>query len=561
MLLIPDAMLHRNVRLLLPFVPFVLLLLPLPACHTAEVSLLPLTDPDLAYFFLVPLDANGFATRVSPVYGVNDRKVIFGGTPVLKLEARERSSVAVGLKRAQLAALHPGFDPSRETEISVALGSPPARPAVRFAGASVVADSGIPSDPALYAEGRALEGSELAELRGRLRITVVLSVPIDPEHCRGRSNELSPFGTSVMLLPPSRAIPGEPQEEPLKISRWRRAQRLLRADADRLILFTGAMIYVVRRDEGIELPRSVEGYDPGHPSAAIPLGLLGTPIAWGRDIAIDRFHTDANGERTVLVGGVSTSRAIATIWELKLSAAGIRFVSTATIAGPELDGVFINGIAIDASGTALAVANPSLLLIRPAFASIFTIAPEAIAGEAGVEFQHAISTGLSARPFLLSENRGRLLLGNAATHDWLIFRRLDRVSQVRYQSLAASADGRELWAGGLRSGLRRVGNGDWTLIEAELPPRYRCANVSGARILFENIDSVSAVAIGPEAAYVVSEGCSAALRLRRSDLCTSMITSSPLPAGSPPVELTSAAYGDGGLVVAGSYGTVLAIEE
>lgn len=521
-------------------------------CTRHDIALFEISGVELEYFVVVPLTAQGDPTRVSTVYRAQDRAL--NGKPLTKLADGERTAAVVALTRAQLLRVHPGFDRDREKEIMIALGAPPDSPQLRVIGETGMVDATLPSDATVLGPA----GAEISvdEMRRRIRRQIVLTIPVDPEHCRlGQPGAFTAFGDRPQLLPDSMQIPGERGDISAN-AYYRKPTRVIAVDADRALMLTPKMLYLVRRGEPIALPPSESALDPSVPSSVIALDQLGRLYPRALALAIDPAHRAPDGSIPVLIGGDEGNRA--RVWELELSSAGLRFITTATIAwGTRAVGDAVRDLAIDASGTVVGVGEPGSVLIRLLGNRDFAVRPRPDGAAPDAFFRRVIASGIAQKPHLIGSDEGKLYLGDARTSEWTYFKRSDRFNTLRFDGLA-SAPG-EMWAvGHIGTMFRKLGSAEWGRVQLELPPRFiPCSSGAGGERSATLVSHVVEVALDAEHAYLVTDNCTATLRVRRSDLCVSVLTHPDLPISTSNLDYTSASLLDGMLLVAGSGGTLL----
>jgi hypothetical protein len=545
------------------------LLAALCACHARDVTSVPI-DPKLSgYFFFVTLGAHDEPTRVSTVFGAQGGMLAFGGAPIIALESGEARAVIVSVASADLASIYAGFDASRSSQIAVALAPPPDAPIFHVAGSTSALSARLPSTAQIFG------GSE--QLKSDLLARITLTFPIDLEYCRNDlPTEMHPFGDTAQLLSdPTIAIPFEDTALPVNAGDFSRVvARAIYLDADHVLMLLPGTVFIVDRGRPIYLPVST---DPQATAKSLSLGAG----ALARSAAIDPAPPAADGSRRVLLAGGSGVRAI--VWELSVSSAGLRLVSTATIHSAVQDAAAQNAqntrlydVAIDASGNAFAVGESDMLLIRPAGATAFTDAPHTglIPGSC---YRRLAFTGDPTQPHLIGEDNGVLYVGDIASGRYQTFMRTDRRDSVSFKGLAAADGGADLWAVGAEGSIFRRSLGTWSMIgesagtaslELVAPPRLvPCASDLGGSALYRVNADLNAVVLTRDDAYIAISGCNAELRVRRrgSDPqvgpCASVLTLGGLAPAPSSVFAESVDVLDRRVLFGGRLGSLLEIDQ
>jgi hypothetical protein len=221
------------------------------------------------------------------------------------------------------------------------------------------------------------------------------------------------------------------------------------------------------------------------------------------------------------------------IWEFRLEGGALRYVGTAT----RTHGSRLLDVMIDAGGVAVAVGEYKTLLVRNSGEASFHLPPSLMLDTAtstggDSEIERAIPTGDPTTPHFVG-GVFRLYTGDAASGRFAASSlTLLSGETLSFTGLGArsSTQGLELWATGQPPTVYFRGPRDpmFRQLDPDLPPRYAPCLATGMTIPGRIFD----LALSSQAAYLRTD-CSALLRIRRSDHCTSTVLP---PGGSVDLE-------------------------
>lgn len=496
------------------------------ACTSVQVDRLDVPSAQPDYFFYVVFDAAGMPARLSAVYGVDGGKVVSGGDPLLKLEDGESRAAAVALTKEELTALHGGFLPEQTERITVALAEPPDAP-ITFDDHALAA---LPNTAQIF-------GATIEEVSP----AITLSLPVEPEWCKpSHGTAMRPFGATAELLPPSVVIDGEGDQLD---DRFRRLVSVHKLDGDRVLAASQWLIFIVHRGE------------------AFGAHVFRVDRAQPETIEINSLYlgsADANGVRPMIAGG--KQGAYPAVFELELEGDDVRFVRTATIVRVETGNPFIHDAIVDRRGDTIAVGDGGTAIIRRRGESQF-VARAPLSKRTGAEyvFWRIIDTGDANAPHLLTENDGRLMLGDMASDAWQTFERGDRLDNRRFYGLAVAPGGGEYWAAGVKGSVFANAGAGWEKLDLFVPPSFTpCATPTpeGRRAF---TSTLRAVALDAEAGYLAFSDCNVVLRVTREEHCVSVLSSDGAPAMPTHLDWQAIEVADGEMIVGGSNGLLFSI--
>lgn len=483
----------------------------------------PATDLDLV--FPVVVDALGEPRSVLAPLSIRGGVVSPSDPTLLPVDLERETLVLVGLTAGALADAEPAFIVDRITDVELRRGAPPE--ASTWRASAGLADLPIPSSAVLLA----LEDGALAPASSAITDALVarlaVTVPIDPEHCgAGLPSELRAFGAEGELLP------GAPDGGAI--------DRVVRIDEDRVIGVTrfGGVLHVFTRGGAIG------------PALVLPAAPGG--LAEANGLAFDEATQRVIVAGRVVTCGEAPGCELGTVWEVSIGAEGLEGAETSTrAAGHEL-----TSVAVDRLGRTIVTGTDGLVFVRDRGSSAFVRAPSLPTHEPRGEradLDHVIAlVGPGAMHALAGVFR---IFSGDVTVPNVDFEELAGLAgqTTRFRSLAEAPDG-ELWVVSRPSALLRgrVGEG-FTRVEPRLPPSYApCVDQTGEAPI-----EWRAVALDDRHAYVVTE-CSALLRIRRSDLCTSVVTrpGGQVTSSDALLHVTS---DDRGVVVSGARGGLWAL--
>lgn len=482
-------------------------------CTSVQVDELDVPSANADYFFWVAYDEDGRAQRVSGVFGLEGSKIVFGGDPLFRLEDGERGAAAIAFTREALREMHGGFLEARAAEITVAVAAPPDETIAEDARAIAA----VPSAAQLIGAGD----------KTALESNLTLTFPIDPEWCKSdRGTRLEAFGATGQLLPPEVRLPDEGDGGP--IDQLRTLIFAEKIDADRVLVASERLLYVVRRGAPFE-----------EPAFRVTDMIL---------YAVALAPKTADGAIPIYGAGMKNDRPA--IAEFALDPGGaIRFVETTTASARE--GRLLD-ILIDGEGNLIAAGDNNFFMVRRAGEAAIVNAPPA--GSKPIDiYRKVIATGDPEHPHLVTETDGLLYYGDAISGDWSLFERNDRFDNRRFYGLAASPDGREHWAAGPKGSVfARTRDNIWEPLLLQVPPRFGpCTTIAadGTRV-FNN--TIRAVALDDEAGYLAFGDCNAMLRVRRSDRCVSVLSAEDEPITRADLDWMALDRQGGELIVGGS---------
>jgi hypothetical protein len=228
--------------------------------------------------------------------------------------------------------------------------------------------------------------------------------------------------------------------------------------------------------------------------------------------------------RTVLVSGAvqETDREDGVIWEFRLEGGVLRYVGTAT----KTRGSRLLDVMIDARGVAVTVGEYRTMLVRSSGEASFHSPPNLMLDTAtstggDSEIERVIQTGNPTTPHFVGAVL-RLHTGDASNGRFTTALSLPREETVSFTGLGAhsSTAGLELWAAADPTMVyfRGPRDPDFHLLALDLPPRYAPCRATGMNVP----GKISDLALSSQAAYLRTD-CSALLRVRRADHCTSTL--------------------------------------
>jgi hypothetical protein len=457
----------------------------------------------------IVIDAHHAPVSVSPPFALDGGQVAGGPVRVPILLDRQSLLIA-GLSNDDIARVEPAFLANGVGAIRASIAPPPRRPTRRREGTSFVTDMAIPSSAQIDtlvdvapARLRAATATEASALEG-----VTLTIPINPDDCGGsQPSVLSPFAEDAMLLPGAMSAGA--------------LDRILRIDADRVVALARvpATLYLFDRSS-----------KAGSPRAKIDLGLASSRFAIATGLAAAPAGPTNDTARVVVVGStaptcpaMNASCNRPTLWELLLSGTDLKITSTSTLG--EAPGIAFTSVAIDALGRTIVTGEHGRLLVRDAGQASFHRAPPLATTSTSGDFADldlVASIADPARPHAVA-GVFRLFFGDVTGSDITVDRLMlpgGQTLRFTWLEQIASQPSIEIWAIGHPSSLfRRLDDAPTASITLALPSGYApCADSD----LQHPIEYRAVVGSG-DFAYVVTE-CNAVLRVRRADLCASLVT-------------------------------------
>lgn len=498
------------------------------SCTSVQVDNIDVAALHPDYFFYVTFDARGTPARLSPIYGVEGTKIVFGGDPLFQISEGEASAVAVAMTKAELLLLHGGFLAGEAERMTVELAQPPSEP-ITFD------DHAIAPLPKTV---RVLGSSAAAIDR-----TITLSIPVEPEWCKSKSERsaaLHAFGSMGELMPADFTLADGTFASG---DTYRRLVRVFKLDDDRVLAASERLMFVLRRGE--PFGRHVLQFE-----AADPRGLRLLSMAIG--------PADANGRRAILGAGELDNHP--GVFDFELDGDDVRFVRTATSAlASEFTHKFMLDALIDEAGNSIAIGDGGVAFFRRHGESTFELRKPISNPGIAYEYRRVIDARDGVHRHLLAEGDGRLMLGDMDTNVWEIFERSDRFDNRRFYSLAAAPDG-EHWAVGVRGSIlaKRTGE-NWKVVDLYLPPSFEaCANTTpeGRRALTSTLRAVS---IDQDATYLAFSDCNVMLRVTRAERCVSVLAPENVHAMPTHLDWLATDIAGGELIVGGSNGLLYSV--
>lgn len=442
---------------------------------------------------LVTLDAAGAPVDVSPTFGLEAGALSFGARPQVSLPSGASRGVVVVVPRAALAAR-----PEVVVEgLEGAVISP-------VEGAATL--TRVATDDPLQARLRIPVVQVGAQVFGEGGATaalarLVIEVPALTEPCRVPERaRLEPFtGQPRPLL-----------QGGLQPSRWRGLAVL---DPGR-VLVAGTDVALLER--GVP-------YDPTAPGTRVgALELFGAEV---RFTGVGLDAPGADGRRRVLAS--AGTRAEGYLGELDLGPEGLAAVGTATTVATPLWSV-----GVGADGTVAAVGDNGLVLLGSRDAPVARRADLDNVSPPDDESRRLTFTGDPARPLAVA-SEGLVHVREAAADAWVPHVLTSDFGSNRFRGL--TAQGEEVWAGGIRGAVfRGTTQGDFQILDLPLPPRMLpCATGESRGLDVEILRNVGVIAMDATHVAVTYEECTGILMVRRSDLCTWVVTP---PSGEVGVE-------------------------
>jgi hypothetical protein len=503
----------------------------------AEISSLEL---DLA--FLVSVDS--VAGWVSAPFGIDHGALTFGELPAAQVPLGSRVYL-VALEKPDLLAAVPPLDPDRLALARIELGTPPQKPSPENEVRSTVL--GIPAAATVFEVGA--EGELTAA----------------PTSDRTFLNRLVLHVPTTLSCPPARFVPFGPSG--LSFAGKDRRSFDLRRVADSGegwgLVMSPDLIWLARPGRALAATGTVP---PGQIAPVIDvhaLTELGTLEASG--VALGPKPASA-GPRRVLVSMRSGEGIHGAILELEQTDAGLRWLSTTTLAEgrpiPSLE-----DITLDEHQTSIAVGHEGTVLIRGPHASAWSWSSlpmiDAPGQTANTDVRRVIATHNPMWPHLIGDNDGVLYLGDAQSGRWASIERRSEVGgALHFYGFSPSADGREIWSVAWKGDVQRWREGEgWSridLMDGQIPAAIQTCGTSAAGHTTIEHD-LTGIGRGPSGdVYLVVQvtGCTGAIRVRTRDLCTS---AAAVEAGSGPSGWINS--GADGTLLGGTQGALFRLVE
>ncbi len=498
------------------------------SCTQREVVPFDVAGRALEYAFLVTLDRGGVAVRVSDPFGVVDGELKFGELPSFDLADGETRAVLLGMTAADLRRSISAFDPSQPNVVELSIARPPDAPEVKEPTKARIP---VPAATEVWdvdtANGTVIEGFDRAVL-GQLTLTV----PLDTDGCS--SNQAFTRWSAT------------PEAIPLRVGGYVFVGR--GRDVVELRVLSSTVALVLTREAIALVPRGgeldISAYEPNGPSSLLTIADLGSSNGSVYAMALED-DDDGDGVRRVVIAGQDGGEDAA-VWDVELSPAGLTPVRKPAIERTGRLGR-LWGVTIDGEGRDIATGEAGTILVREAGEEKFSVGRR-ISTEKSMRV--VLDTKDPTEPHLIAVDDGRVFEGDAVRSSWRQAMVGGSVQSLHIFAGAVSPTGDERWVSS-EDGLmfRSVRREPWEEIKLVLPEVYTpCSSGQGVldRLPAGDLDSV---AIDGEYLYVVSEICNAMLRVRRRDLCTSVITKGDEPVGTAIPDTTSAAVGHGVLLM------------
>ena len=489
----------------------------LASCSEREVVRFDLSATGFDYGFLVLLDAGGVPLRVSDGFGVVDGAVSFGSLPAFELEAGEAAAQFVGVASADLNRAVSAFDPQRAEAITLAVGRPPVAPSIDRGG--TIATLAVPATSTVLDVDLDGGGALAAAADHVTLMQLTLTVPLNPDRCSD-NQAFTHFGARRDVIPlqvGTATLAG----------RDRDVNDLIPLSADQVLVLARRAVAIVSRGDQPGAGR----YDPVGPSSILTVYDFDQQARQTRAMALEADN-DGDGVRRLIVVG-DNANGDGAIWDLALSAAGLQMIGTSTIAAatrPER----LWDITIDHRGRHIVTGEVGTVLVREPPAVHFAPAPRLPTDKST---RIVMATGVDARPHLAGVDDGRLFEGDLVSGLWEEHPVGGRAESVHLLAIDLTDNAEEVWVAGWKGLLlRRLGRDPWQTIEPAFPVAYEPCTAGGGELPKVIGGDLEGVTLDDEHAYVLSENCNAVLRLRRSDLCSSVVTLADAAVGPPEFE-------------------------
>lgn len=524
-------------------------------------------DVSADYYFVVMLDDVGRPIAVSDVGSGG----AMPNAAVAETASGTTDVVTVSLTTADIDEAARGFMPARWGQLSLAPTAPPSAKTLTGADDNAFARVRLPGSAIMRVRSLDDSNATTEPADPALLDRLTLEVPIDENWCRPAGRQLVPFGYTKELMPYTRRLPGmnpDPDDSDHRID------RVLRIDANRVLIEAGKFVYLVERGGDIVHPESLPAPHVGpakylhRPAIAASAGpgwgtwqgmalLPGTPLqVW---IVTRRFRPGASAD-------FHAHRFI-------VEEAGLTRVETATIASfPDepLRGyvgrdILLRDAAVDAQGRLIVVGEPDLVFVQDLGASTFSPGRPMDPPLEGLEIRVVVGSARPGAPHLFLRNDGNSFFGDATgTQRWRGSFIGEDVRGADFQQLLESADGRERWVFGSDARLLRNLDGDaWLPVTPDVPRDLTlCAAVTDDRAAF--VHDWMGGAVSADRVWLVSKRCTAAVVVPRDDptSCSSPIVIE----GEPPLQTReedryfSVDGGAGFVTIGADRGTLLEVQ-